>query len=173
MDSKKEVKKTSPIVIVGIILLVIICLPVLFGTDTPTKEETKKVEKKKENYAYSWKCTKDRTTEHEIETQIIGVGSKENADYSIEPGTYKIIYNFKEYSSITSSKKYNRQYIITVVDKYIDVKDLETYENQKFYMYTPDSYDTKELTFTEGQYVYVQHLATPGAGDGDIFFKKK
>ena len=160
------------------IIVLLLFSTLLIGCDmleeeTPTKEETKKVEKKKENYAYSWKCTKDRTTEREIETQIIGVGTKENADYSIEPGTYKIIYNFKEYSSITSSKKYNRQYIITVVDKYIDVKDLETYENQEFYMYTPDSYDTKELTFTEGQYVYVQHLATPGAGDGDIFFKKK
>lgn len=160
------------------IIVLLLFSTLLIGCDmleeeTLTKEETKKVEKKKENYAYSWKCTKDRTTEREIETQIIGVGTKENADYSIEPGTYKIIYNFKEYSSITSSKKYNRQYIITVVDKYIDVKDLETYENQKFYMFTPDSYDTKELTFTEGQYVYVQHLATPGAGDGDIFFKKK
>lgn len=123
-------------------------------------------------YAYYWECTEDEKHEGIIETQIIGIGTKEKADKELAQGTYSIEYDFKDYGTPQANKRYNRQYIITVVDHYIDTKELETEENQKFYMFTPDSHDTKELTFKEGQYVYVQHLASPGASKGSIYFKK-
>ena len=123
-------------------------------------------------YDYYWECTEDETHESVIETQVIGIGTKEKADKELAPGTYSIEYDFKDYGTPQANKRFNRQYIITIVDKYIPKEELDKEENQKFYMFTPDAYDTKELTFKEGQYVYVQHLATPSAGKGNIYFKK-
>lgn len=123
-------------------------------------------------YDYYWECTKDETHEGVIETQVIGIGTKEKADKELAPGTYSIEYDYKDYGTPQANKRFNRQYIITVVDKYIPIEELDKEESQKFYMFTPDSYDTKALTFKEGQYVYIQHLATPNADKGNIYFKK-
>lgn len=148
-----------------LLVLMIICISFLLVS---CGEEQKDLSQ----YDYYWECTKDETHEGIIETQVIGIGTKEKADKELAPGTYSIEYDFKDYGTPQANKRFNRQYIITIVDKYIPIEELDKEENQKFYMFAPDAYDTKELTFKEGQYVYVQHLATPSAGKGNIYFKK-
>lgn len=145
--------------------IVLMCIPFLL---VGCGEEQKDLSQ----YDYYWECTKDETHEGIIETQVIGIGTKEKADKELAPGTYSIEYDFKDYGTLQANKKFNRQYIITVVDKYIPIEELDKEESQMFYIFAPSSYDTKELTFKEGEYVYVQHLATPEADKGSIYFKK-
>lgn len=159
-DKKKLTNKIATILLV--ILLCIIFISILFGSSS-------KESKVLENADYVWNCSKDVAIEGNHEMQIIGIGTKDNADYQLEPGTYEISYDFLESDDKENASKWNRLYLITILDHYTVNED----EIVGLYMISPHELSTKELTFKEGDYVYIEHTPNEHARYGDLYLKKK
>lgn len=122
---------------------------------------------KQENVVFKWECTKDITHEGIEETKVLGVETSENADKEIPAGTYKVVYEYEEYADLKTTKRYNRQYDITILDSYYPLTEYKNIEGW-FEVYSPDYYETKEITVNKGQYIYINHIAVKEAGDGTI-----
>lgn len=120
-----------------------------------------------ETVVFKWECTKDIEHEGVEETIILGVGTSENADKEIQPGTYKVLYEYEEYVDLKTTKRFNRQYDITILDSYYPLNEYKNIEGW-FDVYSPDYYETKEITVNQGQYVYINHIAVKEAGYGTI-----